>query len=72
MTSLGAAFVADQGTVVHAENLTRSRAEGCFVALCGKSFVQAGLAKGTRVTCHQCRRLADPLHKGRLPFDHSK
>lgn len=70
MTALGAAFVAGQGTAVHAENSTRSMAEGCFVALCRKRFVQAKFVVG-KVTCDKCRKLDDPFHAGKVPFDPS-
>jgi hypothetical protein len=71
MTALGAAFVAGQGTAVHVENSTRSRAEGCFVALCRKRFVQAAFVVGRQVTCDKCRKLDDPFHTGKVPFDPS-
>lgn len=67
MTALGAAFVADQGTAVHVENSTRSRAERCFVALCGKRFVRA-TRTSQRATCERCRRLDDPFHTGKVPY----
>lgn len=70
MTTLGAAFVADQGAVVHAENSTRSKAERCFVALCRKRFVQA-IPTSRRVTCDRCRKLDDPFHTGKVPYDPS-
>lgn len=71
MTALGAAFVADQGSAVHVENSTRSRAERCFVALCRKRFVQVSLVVGRQVTCDKCRKLDDPFHAGKVPFDPS-
>jgi hypothetical protein len=70
VTALGAAFVADQGTVVHVENSTRSRAEGCFVSLCRKRFVQAVLVS-RQATCDKCRKLDDPFHAGKVPYDPS-
>jgi hypothetical protein len=70
VTALGAAFVADQGTVVHVENSTRSRAEGCFVSLCRKRFVQA-VPVSRQATCDKCRKLDDPFHAGKVPYDPS-
>lgn len=70
MTALGAAFVAGQGTTVHVENSTRSGTEGCFVALCGKRFVQA-VVTSKQATCDKCRKLDDPFHTGKVPFDPS-
>lgn len=70
MTALGVAFVADQGTVVHVENSTRSKAERCFVALCRKRFVQA-TRTSQRATCEKCCRLDDPFHAGKVPYDPS-
>ena len=69
VTALGAAFVADQGTVVHVENSTRSRAERCFVALCRKRFVQASPVADRQATCDRCRKLDDPFHAGDVPYD---
>lgn len=69
MTALSAAFVADQGSAVHVENSTRSRAERCFVALCRKRFVQANLVVGKQATCDRCRKLDDPFHAGDVPYD---
>lgn len=70
MTELSAAFVADQGTVVHVANSTRSRTEGCFVSLCRKRFVQAVLVS-RQATCDKCRKLDDPFHAGKVPYDPS-
>lgn len=70
MTILGAAFVADQGTAVHVENSTRSKTQRCFVALCGKRFVQA-TRTSQQTTCEKCRRLDDPFHAGKVPYDPS-
>jgi hypothetical protein len=69
MTALSAAFIAGQGTAVHVENSTRSRAERCFVALCRKRFVQASPVAGRQATCDRCRKLDDPFHAGDVPYD---
>ena len=69
MTDLSVVFVADQGTAVHVENSTRSRTEQYLVALCGKRFVRATFVAGRRVTCDKCRKLDDPFHAGKVPFD---
>lgn len=70
MTVLGATFVADSGTVVHVENSTRSGTEGCCVALCGKRFLQAVMTN-KQATCNKCRKLDDPFHAGKVPYDPS-
>lgn len=70
VTALSAAFVADQGTAIHVENSTRSKAERCFVALCRKRFEQAVLTS-QRATCDRCRKLDDPFHAGKVPYDPS-
>lgn len=68
VTALSATFVADQGTVVHVENSTRSKVERCFVALCRKRFVQAVMTS-KQATCDKCRKLDNPFHAGKVPFD---
>lgn len=70
MTAQGTAFVADQGTAIHVENSTRSRAERCFVALCRKRFIHA-TQTSQRATCEKCRKLDDPFHAGKVPYDPS-
>lgn len=68
MTALGATFVANPGTAVHVVNSTRSKAEGCFVALCRKRFVRVEFVS-RQATCDRCRKLDDPFNAGRVPYD---
>ncbi len=67
MTDLSIAFVADQGTAVHVENVTRSKAERCFVALCGNRFVHA-TRTSQRTTCGTCCVYDNPFDTGRVPY----
>ncbi len=67
MTALSATFIADRGSVVHVENSTRSVAERCVVALCGKRFKQA-VQISTRATCNKCCTLDDPFHTRDVPY----
>ncbi len=72
MTALSWTFMAQRGTAVHTANLTRS-SERVMMALCGKPFDRpVTQASGRLATCDKCRKLDDPFHAGRVPFDSAR
>lgn len=69
MSALSWTFVPNKGTAVHVANSTKSNTR-TVNALCGKRFARADVrAASGQATCDKCRRLDDPFHVTKVPYD---